>query len=401
MAYDLERIRGQIPALASDVAFFDGPGGTQTARSVADAIASALSAPLSNRGVVTQAERNAEQIVQEARVAGGDFLGSDPRGIVFGRSATELTFMMARTLSAEWSTDDEIIVTSLDHDSNVRPWVRYAQKVGATVRWAHFDPDSAELPVSTFEELLSPRTRLVALTGASNVLGTRPDVSAIAHAAHSVGARVYLDGVHLAAHALIDRAALGVDAVVCSPYKFLGPHIGMIAVDPAWLETLHPDKLRPSTEVIPERFELGTLPYEILAGVSAAIDVLSGLDSSAAGTRRERLVQSYAALEAHEHDLHQRLREGLAQLPGVHLYSNAAHRTPTEFFSFARVESAEVYRSLAARGVNAPASNFYAIEACDRLGLGAGGAVRAGLAPYTSAEDVDRLLAGLADIVPS
>lgn len=401
MAYDLERIRGQIPALESDVAFFDGPGGTQTARSVAEAIASALSAPLSNRGVVTQAERNAEQIVQEARVAGGDFLGSDPRGIVFGRSATELTFMMARTLSAEWSTDDEIIVTSLDHDSNVRPWVRYAQKVGATVRWAHFDPDSAELPVSTFEELLSPRTRLVALTGASNVLGTRPDVSAIAHAAHSVGARVYLDGVHLAAHALIDRAALGVDAVVCSPYKFLGPHIGMIAVDPAWLETLHPDKLRPSTEVIPERFELGTLPYEILAGVSAAIDVMSGLDSSAAGTRRERLVQSYAALEAHEHDLHQRLREGLTQLPGVHLYSNAAHRTPTEFFSFASVESAEVYRSLAARGVNAPASNFYAIEACDRLGLGAAGAVRAGLAPYTSAEDVDRLLAGLADIVPS
>ena len=401
MAYDLERIRGQIPALVSDVAFFDGPGGTQTARSVADAIASALSAPLSNRGVVTQAERNAEQIVHEARVAGGDFLGSDPRGIVFGRSATELTFMMARTLSAKWSTDDEIIVTSLDHDSNVRPWVRYAEKVGATVRWAHFDPDSAELPVSTFEELLSPRTRLVALTGASNVLGTRPDVSAIAHAAHGVGARVYLDGVHLAAHALIDRAALGVDAVVCSPYKFLGPHIGMIAVDPEWLETLHPDKLRPSTEVVPERFELGTLPYEILAGVTAAIDVLSGLDSSAAGTRRERLVQSYAALEVHEHGLHQRLREGLAQIPGVDLYSNAAHRTPTEFFSFASVESAEVYRSLAARGVNAPASNFYAIEACDRLGLGAAGAVRAGLAPYTSAEDVDRLLAGLADIVPS
>lgn len=401
MAFDVEGIREQVPALASGVAFFDGPGGTQTVRAVSDAIAHALSSPLSNRGVVTEAERNAEQIVQEARAAGADFLGSDPRGIIFGRSATEITFMMARTLSAGWAPGDEIIVTSLDHDSNVRPWVRYAEKVGATIRWAHFDPDSAELPVSTFEALLSPRTCLVALTGASNVLGTRPDVQSIARAAHEVGARVYVDGVHLAAHALIDRVSLGVDAVVCSPYKFLGPHIGMVAADPEWLETLHPDKLRPSTEVVPERFELGTLPYEMLAGVRAAVDVLASLDPAASGNRRERLVQSYAALEDHEHALHAHLRAGLAELPGVRLYSNAAHRTPTEFFSFTGVESAQVYRALAERGVNAPASNFYAIEACDRLGLGAAGAVRAGLAPYTSIEDVDRLLSGLADIVRS
>lgn len=399
MSYDVERIREQIPALASGVAFFDGPGGTQTARAVSAAIASVLNAPLSNRGTVTEAERNAEQIVQDARTAGADFLGSDSRGIVFGRSATEITFMMARTISTSWGPGDEVIVTSLDHDSNVRPWVRYAEKVGATVRWAHFDPTTAELPVSVFEDLLSPRTRLVALTGASNVLGTRPDVHAIATAAHAVGARVYLDGVHLAAHALIDRESLGVDAVVCSPYKFLGPHIGMLAADPEWLETLHPDKLRPSTEVVPERFELGTLPYEMLAGVRAAIDVLADLDPTASGTRRERLMASYSALEVHEHDVHAHLRSGLSGLPGVALYSNAHHRTPTEFFSFAGVESAAVYRALAERGVNVPASNFYAIEACDRLGLGAAGAVRAGLAPYTTRADVDRLLQGLADIV--
>jgi len=194
--------------------------------------------------------------------------------------------------------------------------------------------------------------------------------------------------------------AMQADFYVCSPYKFLGPHLGMLAASPALLETLHPDKLKPATEQVPERFELGTLPYELLAGVTAAVDVLADLvpGDETQLSRRERLVRSMSTLEAYEDDLHERMRSGLEAIEGVHCYAHAPLRTPTELFSVNGVESPEVYRRLAERGVNAPAGSFYALEASEWIGLGAGGAVRAGLAPYTSADDVDRLLAGVAAI---
>ena len=403
MTYDVDRIRARIPALADGTAYFDGPGGTQTPDLVADAIADALKAGLSNRGRVTAAERNADDITVSARLAGADLVNQDPGGIVFGRSMTELTFQVARTLAHDWGPGDEVVVTRLDHDGNVRPWVTYAERSGATLRWAEFDPRTGTMTADDVLSQVTDATRLVAVTGASNLLGTRPDVTAIGAALASSDALFYVDGVHLTAHAPIDMQAFGADFYVCSPYKFLGPHLGMLAASPALLETLHPDKLRPATDQVPERFELGTLPYELLAGVTAAIDVLADLVPGDEGTmsRRDRIVRSMTALEEYEDGLHARLRDGLESIPGVHCYNHAPLRTPTELFSVDGVPSVEVYRSLAERGVNAPAGSFYAIEAAEWIGLGAPGAVRAGLAPYTNADDVDRLLSGVAEIAGS
>jgi cysteine desulfurase family protein (TIGR01976 family) len=400
VTYDVDRIRARIPALADGTAYFDGPGGTQTPDLVADAIAAALKGGLSNRGRTTAAERRADDITVGARLAGADLVNADPAGIVFGRSMTELTFQVARTLAQQWGPGDEVVVTRLDHDGNVRPWVTYAERCGATVRWAEFDPRTGVLTQQDVLSLVNDSTRVVAVTGASNLLGTRPDIAAIGAALADADALYYVDGVHLTAHAPIDMQEIGADFYVCSPYKFLGPHIGMLAASPALLETMHPDKLRPSTEQVPERFELGTLPYELLAGVTAAIDVLADLVPGDEGTlsRRERLVRSMTALEEYEDGLRDRLRSGLEATPGVHLHGHAPLRTPTELFSVDGVDAADVYRHLASLGVNAPAGSFYAIEPAEWIGLGAAGAVRAGMAPYTNAEDVDRLLAGVAQV---
>ena len=400
VAYDVDRIRARIPALAGGVAYFDGPGGTQTPDLVAAAIASALTSPLSNRARVTGAEINADDITLAARQAGADLVNGDPRGIAFGRSMTDITFDIARTLAQGWGPGDEIVVTRLDHDGNVRPWVTYAQRSGATLRWVDFDKATGVLAVADVTKLLNENTRLVAITGASNLLGTRPDLVAIGKAVHQTPALFYVDGVHLTAHAPVDMQAIGADFYVCSPYKFLGPHIGMLAASPALLETLHPDKLRPSTESVPDRLELGTLPYELLAGITAAVDVLADLvpGDEAKMSRRDRIVRSMAALESYEDELHVYLRAGLESVPGIRLYCHAPHRTPTELFSIDGVDSEKIYVTLSALGVNAPASSFYAIEAADWIGLGEPGAVRVGLAPYTSHDDVDRLIAGLRGI---
>ena len=232
MSLDVARIRADFPALRSGLAFFDAPGGTQTPTSVIEAMAEALRAPLANRGLDNPAQRHAEQIVLDARSAMGDLLGNSPDGIVFGRSATQLTLEFARTLAAGWQPGDEVVVTRLDHDGNIRPWILAADRVGAIVRWIDFDPATGELDLDQLETVLSTRTRVVAVTGASNLLGTVPDHSAIAERVHAVGALLWVDAVHLAAHVRIDRAALGADVLVCSPYKFCGPHLGVLAAEP-------------------------------------------------------------------------------------------------------------------------------------------------------------------------
>ena len=389
---DVERIRSHFPSLASGLAFFDGPGGTQTPSPVIDAIADALRAPLANRGLDNPAQRNAEQIVQAARSAMGDYLANDPGGIVFGRSATQLTMEFARTLARQWGPGDEVVVTRLDHDGNIRPWLLAAERVGATVRWVDFEPGTGELDLDHLAAGLTERTRLVAVTGASNLIGTIPDHTVIAGQVHAVGALLWVDAVHLAAHVRIDRRVLGADLVVCSPYKFCGPHLGVLAADPAMLESLRPDKLLPSTEVVPERFELGTLPYELLAGTTAAVDYLAGL--GVGETRSQRLTSALDRLEAAEHLLRTRLEDGLHERSAI-VYSRAARRTSTVLFDLPGREANEVSLALAAAGVAAPAGHFYALEASRHLGLGDRGAVRAGLAPYTNTDDVDRLLAAL------
>jgi len=400
MPYDVAAVRSHFPALREGAAHFDGPGGTQTPDVVAEAVATTLMSAVANRGAVTPAERRADRIVHEARAAMGDLLGVVAEGIVFGRSATELTFMVARTLSQGWGPGDEVVVTRLDHDANVRPWVIAAEHVGAAVTLADFEPLTGELPAIDIAHVVSERTRLIAVTGASNLIGTRPDLCGLAEIAHAVGAQLYVDGVHSTAHVFTDVEASGADFWVCSPYKFLGPHLGVLGARPETLEALRPAKLLPSADTVPERFELGTLPYELLGGTAAGVDFLAGLAPSKRGaSRRERLASSYAALEEHEDELLAWLEPRIRALPGVRVYSNARRRTPTLLFTSDRVPPQAIRAALAEVGVNAPAGNFYAWEPSHHLGLGAEGGVRVGLAPYTDQSDVERLVDGLTDVL--
>lgn len=417
MGYDVDAVRGLFPALAEGAAHFDAPGGTQTPVTVADAVSDTLRAAVANVGTVTRAERRASQIVADFRLALADLLGADPRGIVYGRSATALTYDLGRALARDWGPGDEVVVTRLDHDANVRPWVQGAQQKGVSVRWVDFDPRTGELTADAVADAITERTRLVATTAASNLIGTKPPVCTIGRAVHEVGAIHWVDGVHATAHESVDLQALGADVWTCSPYKFLGPHCGVAAVRPSLLQQWHPDKLAPSPDQIPERFELGTLPYELLAGTIAAGETLAWLaqtdapvpryevpsghpdwiDRRADG-RRARVLVGMAALHDHEEVLREHLDREIRALPGVRVYSNAGSRTPTMLFGLEGRDPQEIRAALADQGVNAPASHFYAIECSRHLGLSDGGAVRVGLAPYSSADDVDRLLCALQGI---
>ncbi|MBA4085451.1 cysteine desulfurase-like protein [Janibacter terrae] len=400
MPLDVAALRTAFPSLTSGIAHFDGPGGTQTPAVVGEAIVRTLTGPLSNRGTSVLSEQRAEESVAAFRGAMADLLGADPRGIVHGRSATQLTFDVARTMAKGWGPGDEVVVTELDHDCNVRPWIIAAESVGATVRWLRLDPTTAELDLSTLD-VISERTRVVAVTGASNLLGTRPPVAAIAERAHAAGALVHVDGVHLTAHAAVDVAALGADLYVCSPYKFFGPHGAALAASPDLLETLRPDKLLPSSDAVPERFELGTLPYEQLAGASAAVDFIADLVPEGP-SRRERLVAAHSLVHQHESGLRARVESGLANLGDrVVLHSRAADRTPTLFMTFPGRDARRVAAALADRDVLAPAGTFYAYETFRTLGLDVDCGLRVGVAPYTDDADVDRLLDGLAHALSS
>ncbi|MEI5522776.1 cysteine desulfurase-like protein [Streptomyces brasiliscabiei] len=396
MAIDLTALRAHFPSLDTGLAFFDGPGGTQTPRPVAEAITATLTGPLSNRGTVSPSEANAERAVADFRAAYADLLHVPADGVVHGRSATQLTYDFSRHLAKTWHPGDEIVLSRLDHDANVRPWTQAAERAGVTVRWIEIDPETTELDLDSYERALTSRTRLVAVTAASNVLGTVPPVRRIADRAHEAGALVYVDGVHYAAHHLVDVPALGADLFVCSPYKFLGPHCGVLAAAPEFLEVLRPDKLLPSPDTVPERFEFGTLPYEILAGATAAVDFLADLDPGTGTSRRERLIRSFDALHEHELTLRARLQEGLGSLgDALTLHSKAPDRTPTLLMTLEGRDAREAQTHLAARGVVAPAGSFYAYEPFTALKLDAP-ALRAGLAPYNTTDDVDRFLDGLA-----
>lgn len=392
--FDVATVRSHFPSLMQGAAHFDGPGGSQTPDVVGRAIYEAITGPLANRGSSTVAEQNAERAVMECRDAMGDFLGADPAGMIFGRSMTQNTFDMARAIAKQWGPGDEVVVTRLDHDANVRPWVAAAAGAGVEVRFADFDPETAELDPAEIEKVITPRTRVVAVTAASNLLGTMPDLASIAGVVHAAGAWLYVDGVHCAAHTPIDVTAIGADFFGCSPYKFLGPHCGVLYGRPELLEQISPDKLLPAPDVVPEKFELGTLPYEQMAGTTAAIDFLAGMTPTS-GSRRERLVSSMQALEWHEDRLRERIEDVLRGLPGVTLYSRAARRTPTLLVTFAGHDEQDIRQFLAERSINVPAGSFYAYEACRRLGLGDTGGLRIGLAPYNDETDVDRLAEAL------
>ena len=392
---DLTAFRAEFPSLASGIAHFDGPGGTQTPRVVADTMSAAMIAPTSIRGSSVLSERNAEASVRAFRSAFADFLGVPASGIVHGRSATQLTYDFSRHLAKAWSPGDEIVVSRLDHDANIRPWIQAADAAGARVRWLEFDPATAEIATESVEAAITDRTRLVAVTAASNLLGTKPDVRGTADRAHAVGALVWVDAVHYAAHELVDSAALGADFVVCSPYKFYGPHCGVLGASPELLDSIRPDKLLPSTDVVPERFEFGTLPYEQLAGATAAVDFIAGLESGGATARRQALAGSIAACHEHETDLRTRLEQELLEIPGLTLHSRAVRRTPTLYLTIDGFRMPELAAHLAAVDVLAPAGHFYAIEAMRALELAENPGLRVGIAAYTNDDDIGRLLDGI------
>lgn len=402
MTFDVHALRSRFPSLDSGVAFFDGPGGTQTPREVGEAIAATITAPLSNRGFTAISQRNAEDAIAAFRTAMADLLGASPDGIVYGRSATQLTYDFSRHLAKQWQPGDNVVVSRLDHDSNVSPWLQAAAATGIDVHWIDFDPATSEIDWASVEEAITDRTRVVAITAASNLLGTKPPVRRIADLAHEREAYVYVDGVHYTAHQFVDVAALGADFYVCSPYKFLGPHCAVLAADPALLETIHPDKLAPATDDVPERFEFGTLPYEMMAGVTAAVDVLASIAPGTAVERRERLRSSLHTVDEHELRLRRRVEHGLAELGDrVVLHSRAADRTPTLLITFPGRSCEDAEAFLGARDVLAPAGFFYAHQAGIRLGLDDTAALRVGMAPYNDDSDIDRLLEAIAAFVAS
>jgi cysteine desulfurase family protein (TIGR01976 family) len=396
--FDVARVRAGYPAVSDGHAYLDGAAGTQVPATVIDAIAAAYREGIGNTGGAFAASRRSEAIEAECRQAVADLVGGVPEGVVLGPSTTALTYRIAAALSRQWSAGDSVVVSRLDHDANIRPWVQAAARAGAEVRWAEVDAATGELPVPQYEELVDGRTRLVAVTAASNVIGTRPDVAAISGIARAAGALCYVDGVHATPHMPVDVAALGADFYATSAYKWTGPHLAAVVASPAVLESLRPDKLRPASDAVPERFERGTLPFADLAGVTAAVEHLAGLGSGSAGTRRERVLASMAAVETYETALFARLTGGLAAMGHVTLYGKAARRAPTAFLTVAGLTPHEVATQLAAQQINVWDGDNYAWELCRVLGLQPGGAVRASLVHYNDASDVDRLLSAVAGL---
>jgi len=393
---DVLRVRGQFMSLADGFVHVDGAAGSLVPYSVASAVGNTMRTAVANRGGPFPASALAEELVHAGRSAIADLVGAVPGGVVLGPNMTSLTYAMSRALAKSWRLGDEIIVSRLDHDANIRPWLQAARAAGVTVRWAEVDIETCELPEWQYDDLLNERTRLVAVTAASNAVGTRPDVAAIARRAHDVGALVYVDAVHAAPHFPLDIKELGADLLAVSPYKFCGPHLGAVTADPAFLADLHPDKLVPSPDRVPERFETGTPPFELYAGLGATADYLADLIPTE-GTRRGRIQASMHAAEAYEQNLLVRLEGGIRDMPHVTILGSAPLRTPTLSITVRGKHPREVNEFLAERGICAWDGDYYATELFDTLGVNAeGGAVRIGLLHYNTATEVDHILDALA-----
>jgi cysteine desulfurase family protein (TIGR01976 family) len=392
LARSMDEIRAEFPGLRRGTVALDGAAGTLVPAAVIDAVSDGMRLAMANTHGEFSASARSTTTVTDARQALADLVGGSPDGVILGPNMTTLTFHLADALSAGWSAGDEVVVTSLDHDANIRPWVLAAQRAGATVRWAEFDVESGELPAETFDDLIGDRTRLVAVTAASNAIGTRPDVAAISDRAHAAGALTYVDGVHAAAHGPVDVAALGADFYACSTYKLFGPHLGAVIASPGLLEELRPAKLAPAPAAVPERFERGTPPFELLAGASAAVDWLAGL-TDARGGRRERILAAFGAIECHLNSLLERTLAGLAGIGGVRILGMPRRRTSTVSFVLDGRSPREVARRLAAQDISVWDGDNYAYELMHRFGLrDRGGAVRASIVLYNDDSDIDRFL---------
>ena len=395
---DPDALRPLFPALARDAAFLDGPGGSQAPEVVIEAIAGHLRNGTANDGGVFATSRDTIALIEEARRSCAELTGSAPEEIAFGANMTTLNFQLAHAVARASEPGDEIVVTDLDHDANVAPWLRVAEDHGLVVKHAPLRAAGATLDVDALAGLLNDRTRVVAFTLASNAVGSITDARRIAGLAHDAGALAWADAVHYAPHRRPDRAALGVDVLLCSPYKFFGPHLGIAAIRRDLAETWSADRVRPASEYPPgHRFETGTPSFEAMAGTVAAIEDLRGLGDG-------DLDAAYERIRAHEETLTRAVLDRLPAIDGVTLYGipepeRVADRTPTFCFTVAGSTPDAVAEALAAEGVYVWSGNYYALALMESLGLEEhGGAVRAGFLHYNTMAEVDRLVAAVEQV---
>lgn len=398
---DPAAVRARFPALARDSVFLDGPAGSQVPASVIDAVAAYLRDSNANSGGAFAPSRATDAMVAAARRGFATLFGvDDPEPIAFGANMTTLTFALAHALGRGWGPGDEIVVSRLDHDANVWPWVLAARDAGATVRWAELRQPTCQLDLDQLATIIGPRTRLVAVGAASNAVGSLTPLPEIVALAHAHSAEVYVDAVHLAPHRLIDAAAWGCDYLVCSTYKFFGPHLGVLWGRRDRMASLPAYQVRLASTELTRRWMTGTANFEGIAGALAAVHYLADLGGGAGTIERAALARAYAAIRAHEEALCRRLLAGLATLPvtvwGVTDPAHLDQRVATVGFTHHRLAPAHIAQALAARGVQVWAGCFNAVETVHALGLDDGGVVRVGMLHYNTADEVDRLLAELA-----
>jgi cysteine desulfurase family protein (TIGR01976 family) len=394
-------IRRQFPALQRvhngyPVAYFDGPGGTQVPRMVVEAMNDYLFYHNANTHWAYPTSEETDAIIDSARNVLADFLNATPAEIVFGANMTTLTFHLARALAVEFARGDEIVITELDHHANVAPWRRLEKECGVTARLAKMIPETGELDWEDFSRQITRRTKLVAIGAASNALGTINDVERAREMAHAVGAKIFVDAVHYAPHGLIDVRGWNCDFLVCSAYKFYGPHLGILYGRRELLELLDFPKLIPAPDSAPERAETGTQNHEGIAGAAAAVNFLASLGN--APTRRDRLELAFTQLHERGKMLIEQLWSGLQEMSRVRVFGPAPDkaRTPTLAFTINDTSSTQAAKGLAERGLFLSDGDFYAMTVIERLGQA--GVVRAGCACYTTEEEVERLLAGVREL---
>jgi cysteine desulfurase family protein (TIGR01976 family) len=404
MTFHPDLVRSQFPALRRDAAFLDGAAGSQVPQSVIDAVSSYYVNHNANHGGEFATSRESDAVVDAARRACADLLGTPDDGcVVFGANMTTLTFALSRAIATRWKPGDEVLVTRLDHDANVSPWVRAAQDRDVTVRHAAIHPEDCTLDLDDFRRKLSPRTRLVAFGCASNAVGTRNPIPALVRLAHEAGAWVFLDAVHHAPHLLMDVTAWDCDFLCCSAYKFFGPHVGVLYGKRDFLQDLPAYKVRPCPQTLPDRWMTGTQNFAAIAGSGAAVEYLAGIGRTLGdtGDRRACLVRAFGAIERYEREAGAELLRALASLPSIRVRgitdpSRLVERVPTVAFTHARHTPKAVVEHLATRGVFAWHGNYYALPLTEALGVEPGGMVRVGLLHYNTAVDVARLVAALA-----
>ena len=403
----LDAIRERFPALARrerglPVAYFDGPGGTQVPREVAATMTDYLFHHNANTHWRYPSSVETDAMIQAARETLADFVGGSADEIVFGQNMTTLTYHLSRSLGRGFEPGDEIVVTELDHHANVDPWKALERERGVTIRTVPMRPETGTLEDGGLERAITRRTRLVAIGAASNALGTINDVRRAGELAHAVGALCFVDAVHAAPHVLLDVAEMDCDYLACSPYKFYGPHLGVLWGRRERLDGLDVPKLQPAPDWSPERVETGTLSHEGIVGAAAAVDFLAGLAAASppGRSRREALASAFAGLHFRGRRLFEGMWEGLAAIDGVQLYGPPPHapRTPTVSFTVAGHSADAVAEALARRGVYCSSGDFYAWTVVERLGHTKDGVVRAGCACYTTSDEVDRLIEGVIEI---